>query len=572
MVSFDLGTHTRPVSTSSPEAQSWCDQGLVWAYGFTHEESLRCYRQAAELDPDCAMAHWGIAYSVGPNYNVAWDAFDEQELAEAVATGHAAARRALAAEHADATEHDLATAIAARFPSPVPEGDLTAWSTAYADAMAEVHRRHPEDLDVAALYADALMNLTPWRLWDRWTGEPSEGSRVLEARRVLEAALELPGGRDHPGIVHFYIHLMEMSNEPQTALPVADRLPALVPDAGHLVHMPTHLYVICGDYRRTVEWNFRAAEVDRTYVEHAGPLNFAAIYRFHNLHFAAYGAMFMGSLGLAQRACDALEKVLPEELLRIPSPPMADWLEAAVPMRMHVLVRFGQWEAILAAPLPEDRELYVTTTAIMLYAKGVAYATLGRVEEAQQTQQAFRAAAAAVPESRMLFNNTVQDILTIADAMLAGELTYRMGRHDEAFAHLRRAVELDDNLVYDEPWGWMQPARHALGALLLEQGRVEEAEEVYRADLGLDGKLPRACQHPGNIWSLHGYHECLTRLGKTEVAAPVAQQLEMVSAYADVPVQGSCYCRLEHHHGDAGHEHAGHEHAGHEHAGHRHCH
>lgn len=428
--------------------------------------------------------------------------------------------------------------------------------------MAEVHRRHPDDLDVASLYADALMNLTPWQLWDRWTGEPTEGSRVLEARRVLEDALARPGGREHPGVLHFYIHLMEMSSEPQTALPAADRLRTLVPDAGHLVHMPTHLDVICGDYRRTVEWYFRAAEVDRKYVEHAGPLNFAALYRFHNLHFAAYGAMFMGAIGEALRACDALEDVLPEELVRIPSPPMADWLEAAVPMRMHVLVRFGQWDAILAAPLPDDRDLYATTAAVMLYAKGVAYATLGRVEEAQQIQQAFREAAAAVPESRMLFNNTVGDVLAIAYAMLAGELAYRMGRHDEAFDHLRRAVQLDDNLVYDEPWGWMQPARHALGALLLEQGRIEEAEEVYRADLGLDGKLPRACQHPGNIWSLHGYHECLTRLGKDEVAAVIGQQLEMALAYADVSVEGSCYCRLEHHHA---HEHQAHEHQAHEH-------
>lgn len=269
----------------------------------------------------------------------------------------------------------------------------------------------------------------------------------------------------------------------------------------------------------------------------------------HNLHFAAYGAMFLGSLRHALRACDALERVLPEKLLRIPGPPMADWVEAALPMRMHVLVRFGQWEEILQVPLPEDRELYAATTAVMLYARGVAYATLGRVEEARHTQQAFRRAAVAVPASRTMFNNTVQDVLAVADAMLAGELAYRTCQHEEAFTHLRRAVELDDTLVDDEPWGWMQPARHALGALLLEQGRVEDAEEVYRADLGLDGKLPRACQHPGNIWSLHGYHECLVRLGKHEVAAVIRQQLDLAAPYADVEVQGSCYWRLEHHHG-----------------------
>lgn len=552
MVSFDLGTYSRTVSTSSPEVQSWCDQGLLWAYGFTHEESLRCYQQAAELDPDCVMAHWGIAYCVGPNYNLRWEDFDPQGLAEAVAAGHAAAQRAMAAGHGNSTERALATAIAARFPSPEVEDvdDLAARTAAYAEAMLEVHRRHPTDLDVAALCADALMNVTPWQLWDRWTGEPAEESRALEARRVLEAALALPGGREHPGVLHFYIHLMEMSREPQTALPAADQLRTLVPDAGHLVHMPTHLDVLCGDYRRTVETNRRAIEADRTYVRHAGPINFAALNRVHNLHFLAYGAMFLGSIGVALEACDEIEESLPEKLLRIESPPMADWMEAFLTVRSHVLVRFGRWDDLLATPLPGDRQLYASTTATLLYAKGVAHAARGEVPQALETQQAFQQAAAAVPESRMLFNNTVRDVLEVADAMLEGEVTYRQGRHDEAFDHLRRAIRLDDELLYDEPWGWMQPTRHALGALLLEQGRIEAAAAVYRADLGLDDTTPRVRHHPNNVWSLHGYHECLTRLGKHELAAVIGQQLDLARAYADVDVSSSCYCRLEHHHCD----------------------
>lgn len=224
---------------------------------------------------------------------------------------------------------------------------------------------------------------------------------------------------------------------------------------------------------------------------------------------------------------------------------MADWLEGFVPMRVHVLIRFGRWEELLALPLPSDPELYATTTAMTRYGRGIALAATGRVDEAEAERALFRSALDNVPQSRMLFNNTCRDILEVASSMLDGELEYRRGRVDAAFAHLRRSVELDDGLPYDEPWGWMQPARHALGALLLEQGRVEEAEVVYRADLGLDPTLPRACQHPGNVWSLHGYHECLVRLGKTEAAGIVEQQLRIASAQADVPIRASCLCRLE---------------------------
>lgn len=482
MTTFDLGTYHRPVTTSAPEAQAWCDQGLLWAYGFVHEESIRCYQQAVELDPDCVMAHWASRTPSGPTTTSLGDAFTEEELAEVGAAAYESVQRALAASHGSDIERELAQALTARFPSPEVADDLQARSEAYADAMAEVYQRHSTDLDVAALYADALLNVTPWQLWDRWTGEPTEGSRALEARRVLEGALGLPGGAEHPGLIHLYIHLMEMSQEPQTALPVADRLRTLVPDAAHLVHMPTHLDVLCGDYRRVVDWNRRAALADTKYVEHAGSLNFASLYRAHNLHFLVYGATFLGRYQDALDACDALEATLPEELLRIEKPPMADWLEAFVPIRIHVLVRFGRWQEILDAALPEDRGLYASTTALMLYAKALAYAATARVPEAEATRTEFRAAAAAVPETRFLFNNTVHDILSVANAMLDGEVAYRRGDFDEAFDQLRHAVELDDGLPYDEPWGWMQPTRHALGALLLERGRVEEAEAVYRAD------------------------------------------------------------------------------------------
>ena len=336
---------------------------------------------------------------------------------------------------------------------------------------------------------------------------------------------------------------MEMSPVPEQALPVADGLRSLVPDAGHLVHMPTHIDVLCGDYKSTLDSNLRAIEVNEKYVAQEGRVGFYALYHAHDRHFAIYAALFLGRSEVALRVAADLEASLPEELLRIEQPPMADYLEAFVPMRLHVLVRFGLWEEILALPLPGDPELYCTTTAMTHYARGVAYAATGRVEQAEAEREAFLAAVARVPDSRYLFNNTCQDILAVAGAMLDGELEYRRGHFDAAFDHLRRAIALDDALPYDEPWGWMQPTRHAYGALLLEQGRVEEAETVYAEDLGYVASIPRSSWHPGNVWSLHGYHECLVRLGKPEPAGIVKQQLDVALARADVPIKSSCFCR-----------------------------
>ena len=280
-------------------------------------------------------------------------------------------------------------------------------------------------------------------------------------------------------------------------------------------------------------------------MERSGPLNFYSLYRAHNLHFIVYSAMFEGNSSVAMQAADELAGQLTPELLAIESPPMADWLEAFVPLRIHVLVRFGRWEDLIATASPADTQLYCTTAATIHYGRGVAYAATGRLSEAEQEREAFSAAYDRIPDSRYLFNNPSRDILAVAAAMLDGEIDYRAGRFDQAFTHLRRAVELDDTLPYDEPWGWMQPTRHAYGALLLEQGQVEEAAAVYAADLGLDPTLSRPCQHPGNVWSLHGYHECLTRLGRAEEAVIIGRQLQLAAARADVPVRASCACRLE---------------------------
>ncbi|NLU70481.1 tetratricopeptide repeat protein [Streptomyces sp. HNM0574] len=543
---YDLGTHSRPVTTSSASAQLWFDRGLIWAYAFHHEEALACFEAAAEADPECAMAYWGIAFVLGPNYNKPWEAFDEEDLSRSVGRAHREAERAHAkAAAATPVERALIRALRSRYPRAEPDGDCAAWSVAYADAMRAVHDLAPDDPDVATLHADAQMNLTPWQLWDQRTGLPAEGARTPEARAVLERAMDSGPGAHHPGVLHLYIHLMEMSPTPEAALTAGDRLRDLVPDAGHLQHMPTHLEVLCGDYRRVVSDNSRAIAADEKFHARAGAMNFYTLYRSHNYHFKIYGAMFLGRSATALETVEQLEASIPEELLRWGSPPMADWLESFLGMRVHVLIRFGRWDDLLRLPQPADPELYRVTTAMRHYGRGVALAATGRTGEAAAERELFRAAVARVPATRMLFNNTCADILAVASAMLDGELAYREGDFDTAFAALERSIALDDGLPYDEPWGWMQPTRHAYGALLLERGRVAEAEAVYRADLGLDDTLPRACQHPANVWSLHGFHECLVRLGKDAEARIVAQQLQFAAALADVPVRASCFCRLE---------------------------
>ncbi|HYD04335.1 MAG TPA: tetratricopeptide repeat protein, partial [Reyranella sp.] len=416
---------------------------------------------------------------------------------------------------------------------------------AFTNEMRRVFGVFPGDLDVGCVFADAIMNETPWKMWDLEKDGVAEGAGTKEAVGLLEGLFERPAAWEHPGLLHLYVHLMEMSPFPQRALRHGDRLRDLVPDSGHLVHMPTHIDVLCGNYRDVVVYNQKAVEVDRKYLAREGAGGIYTLYRSHNHHFIIYGAMFLGQFEPAIKAAQELIDTTPEELLRVPSPPMADFLESYLGTKQHVLVRFGKWREIIAQELPKDRDLYCSTTAMILYAKGLAHSVLGEIAEAEKARAAFLAAKARVPDTRRLHNNTVVDMLAIAAEMLDGELEYRRGNFDKAFAHLRRSVELEDALPYDEPWGWMQPTRHALGALLLEQGHLAEAEAVYRSDLGFDGKLSRACQHPDNVWSLHGLHECLTRRGDTLEAPLIKARLDLAQARADVPVRASCLCRRQ---------------------------
>jgi tetratricopeptide (TPR) repeat protein len=542
---YNLGTHHRAISTVVTEAQLWFDRGLIWCYGYNHEEAVRCFEKAAAADPACAMAWWGIAYAAGPNYNKQWQAFDPVELRRSLDHAFTALHNAMAQRGgASPVEQALIGALAARYPSNVPDLVNAVWNDNYATAMRAVYRAHEDDADVAALFAEAMMNRTPWRLWDVKTGTPADDADTLEAIAVLERAMAQSGGTRHPGLLHMYVHLMEMSPHPERALTAGDQLRDLVPDAGHLVHMPTHIDILCGRYAEVVEYNSRAIVADRKFLDREGPVNFYTLYRCHDYHFKIYGAMFLGQLAPALEAADDMIATLTEELLRVEVPPMADWLEGFVPMKLHVLIRFGKWREILAEPLRADTALFCVTTAMTHYAKAVAHAAVGDPAAAEAEAALFAAAVAKVPPTRYVFNNTCLDILAVAAEMMHGEIAYRRGAFDAAFAHLRRSVELDDNLPYDEPWAWMQPTRHALGALLLEQGRVEEAEAVYRADLGLDQTLSRCCQHPENVWALHGLHECLVRRGAAAEADAIKQQLDRTVRVADVPIRSSCFCRM----------------------------
>lgn len=536
---YDLGSYSRPVTTTSDEAQRWFDRGLIWTYGYNHEEAISCFQRAVEADPGCAMAHWGVAYCIGPNYNKPWEAFEDEEKPEALALALNSLEKAHQhLEEVSPVERDLIIALTTRYPNDGPTEDYEPFNDAFADAMRAVHHRHKDDLDVCTLFAEAMMNRTPWQLWDLTSGQAAEGADTIEARAALEDAFQCAEAWSHPGLLHMYIHLMEMSPHPELALRHGDALAQLVPDSGHLLHMATHIDVLCGDYMNVVSRNHQAIQADTKYLREAGADNFYTVYRCHNYHFKIYGAMFLGQVTAALQTANELIDILPPSVLR----PMADWFEAFVPMKQHALIRFGRWQEIVDQSLPEDPQLYSVTTAMMRYARTVALANLKRIDEAEAECNRFQAAQEAVPETRMLFNNSCQDILKVAEQMMRGELAYHRGDFDVAFDHLRQSVKLDDELPYDEPWGWMQPTRHALGALLLEQQRFSEAEAVYRADLGLDATLSRACQHPENVWSLFGLHQCLVQRGELHESALIGLQLEKARARAEVPVKASCYC------------------------------
>lgn len=516
---YDIGDFHRPVSTESEQAQVWFDRGLAMCHAFNHEEAVRCFEKALEADPSMAMGYWGIAYAWGPNINNM--EIEPHQIAQAAFSIRLAK---LNTDNATALENELIEALGLRYAVPVPD-NRESLNRAYAKAMSEVYNRYQDDPLVATLYAEALINLRPWNHWSP-EGEPAEETPEILA--VLEQGLgQHP---EYPGLCHFYIHAIEASPNPERGLPAANMLRDAMPGAGHLVHMPSHIDVLVGNYHEVIDANQRAIAADKVFLDREGAHNFYTFYRVHNYHFLVYGAMFDGQSELALSSARQIREQIPEDLLRA----WTDYFDAFVPTPLHVLVRFGRWEDILREPEPDA--FLPMTRSIWHYARAIAYATTGRVELAEREQEAFRKTRAMVPETSILFNNTSRDILGIAEAMMAGEIDYRKGEYETAFLHLREAVRLDDGLNYDEPWGWMQPARHALGALLLEQGRVAEAEQVYRIDLE---------KHPNNVWALQGLGECLDKQGKSQEATAIRAKFEVACERTDVKINRSCYCRTK---------------------------
>eukprot|EP01126_Amoeba_proteus_P059034 TRINITY_DN7682_c0_g1_i1.p1 TRINITY_DN7682_c0_g1~~TRINITY_DN7682_c0_g1_i1.p1 ORF type:complete len:627 (-),score=113.17 TRINITY_DN7682_c0_g1_i1:157-1764(-) len=514
------------------------------------------------------MAYWGIAFSLGINYN---KSYMEPEEVEKAFSNITIAVRIL--EHSpevySSLESDLVTTLSHRY-KPSKDKTRDQLETDYANIMVQHYEVHKEDVDYVALVCEAMMNLRPWELWKK-DGTPEEGT--LQIMEMLETAI-----RDHPphmAIYHLYIHLIEMSPFPSKAIPVAEKLGSLAPRSGHLLHMPSHIWIRIGRYLDAVESNVKAVEEDRIYFNLRGGKNFYTLYRAHNIHFISYGSMFSGQYCRAVSSARELFTVLSPEVMAYHR--LANVSEGLFGTLYHVLIRFGKWEEILQEPSP-DSEIYKHSVAMYHYARGIAFAALSRIEEAEKEKNVFLQKISEIPEERNIFAINCRKIAEVAREMLFGEIEYRKGVVTEteeensrttssprnsqihfknAFEHFRRSVFLDDNLPYDEPWGWMQPTRHALGALLLERNQVlrsrgllkeardcvKEAEKSFREDLDI---------HPNNLWALCGLVECLKLRGEREglegelgeELVRSESELKEASRYSEVLVTCSCYCRL----------------------------
>src|SRR5262245_5530265 len=508
-----LGTYHQAITTASPQAQAYFDQGLRLVYAFNHGEAERSFREAARLDPGCAMCYWGVALTQGSNYNSPTDADREKVAYEAIQQARRLADRV--------TPRERATIEAlARRHSASPAADRVALDRAYTDAMRELARAFPDDLDAATLLADALMNLRPWNLWNQdGTPQPDTSEIVASLERVLRAR------PDHPGALHLYIHAVEGSAEPRRAEAAADRLGPLMPAAGHLVHMPSHIYFRIGRYDDAVTSNIRAVDADRAYFAQREP---SAIYRGlyypHNLDFIWQAASMEGRSVDTIRAANEFAGSAPRAMVD----QMSD-METAPSAPLFALARFGRWEEILREPAPPAEWPYVT--GAWHYARGLAFAASGRRPDAEGELAALQRTMAAVPADRSIagFFKT-KDMLGLAADVLTGEIAARSGQTDLAVQHFVAAVSRQDGHWFTEPPPWYYPVRQSLGAALLAGGRPVAAEGVYRDDLR---------RNPDNGWSLLGLAQSLRAQGRPAEAAEVEARFRKAWARADVALTGS---------------------------------
>jgi tetratricopeptide (TPR) repeat protein len=502
-----LGHMHHKITTSNPEAQRYFDQGLTLIYAFNHDEAARSFRYAAVIDPQCAMAFWGVALAVGPNYNDPdIDLSREKAAVEAIEKAQAVASKATENEQA------YVQALAKRY-SADPKADRKQLGIAYKDAMGDVIRRYPNDLDAAVIFAESAMDLHPWQLW-KPDGQPEDGT--LEILQVLEGVLKR--APDHIGANHYYIHATEASPHPEKAAQSAERLKSLAPAAGHLVHMPAHTFIRTGDYHGASVANERAAEADEVYVNKYHVVGmYPVMYYSHNLHFLAVSSSMEGSFDVAHRAAERLAKGMQPYLKENP---MAEWF---IPTRTHVLVRFHRWGDIEKFPEP-DKDLHLAH-AFWRFARGMAYSSTSRPDKAAGERDALVAETQAIPAETMLGFNPARQTLDIARMMLEANIARSGKDYKQAAEILNKAAQAEDGLNYDEPPDWYMPPREPLGAVLFADGRVAEAESVFRAELKAHPKNPRA---------LFGLSECLTSQGKKDEAAKVRSEFEAGWKYADV--------------------------------------
>lgn len=511
-----LGTNGRKITTSSREAQRYFDQGLSFLFAFNHDEAIRSFRKAAELDPHASMAWWGVSLASGPHINnpavspesaaVAWDALQ---------------RARKQPQAANEVESALIDALSKRYVDPSP-ADRTALDLAYADAMREVWKRYPTDADIGALFAEAMMDLSPWNQWTP-AGDPNPGTPEILA--TLDAVMKIRP--DHPLALHLYIHASEASSDPGRADAAADRLRDLQPGLGHLVHMPSHIDVRRGRWRQAVTANAKAVRADERYHAMVPRQGFYGLYMAHNHHMLAFAAMMIGRRAEATNAIDTMTGAIPPAWAEQWAP-IADGFLA---MPLEVRVRFGAWDEVLAAPEPAP--IHPFARAMRHYARGVAYSAKGDTKNARTEQAAFATTRAALPADAIFGNNKAPDLLAIADSVLEGEISYREGNRDAAFASLRRAVALEDALKYDEPPSWILPTRHTLGAALLDAGLPHDAEAVFQEDL---------VRLPNNGWALFGLTQSLRAQGRKAEAAKADAAFRKAWEGADFEITSPCAC------------------------------
>lgn len=513
-----MGRFHRTVTTSSKPAQRYVDQGLVLTMSFNHDEAIRSYTEAATLDPGCAMAWWGIALANGPHINNPAMS-PEQSQAAWAALGRARA----AAAGATPVERGLIEALSARYAEP-PPADRRALDEAYAEAMRALWKQYPRDPDVGWLCSEALMDLHPWDLWNAdGTAQPW----TAEILQVIDATLLL--APDHPGANHLNVHAREASPRPEQALDSADRLQRIVPGAGHMVHMPAHIYCRVGRWADASAANVRAIEVDRAYRARSPRQGFYSVYMAHNRHFLAWSSQMEGREAAALEAANGMLANLPEEFVR----ESAMFADGYMNIAMETQMRFGRWDAILATPEPP--EYLPITRAYRLYARATAHAAMGDVATAKAEQAAFRTALGLVTAEMIVGNNPALAVLAVADHQLEGEIRNRQGDVDGAVAELRVAVQAEDALRYDEAPDWLLPIRHALGAVLVRAERWAEAEAVYREDL---------VRYPENGWSLWGLARTLRAQDHNAEAATVEARFRKAWKRADVSLASTCYCQV----------------------------